>query len=129
MSSNEPVSYFGLGNISYAKKITIYWPSGAEQVLNNVPSGFIYTISEPENNFNKKNKKSLNNKEKMFVLDKEILSNVRQREKDYDDFKTQKLLPNKLFSLVRVLLGVMLMRMVMMIFLLEGLPGIWRNYI
>ena len=99
MSSNEPVSYFGLGNISYAKKITIYWPSGAEQVLNNVPSGFIYTISEPENNFNKKNKKSLNNKEKMFVLDKEILSNVRQQEKDYDDFKTQKLLPNKLSQL------------------------------
>ena len=45
------------------------------------------------------NKKSLNNKEKMFVLDKEILSNVRQREKDYDDFKSQKLLPNKLSQL------------------------------
>ena len=99
MSSNESVAHFGLGSISTVKKITVFWPSGREQVLNDVPSGFLYTISEPINKSKEENKKSLNTEKKMFALDKNILSGVRQREKEYDDFKRQKLLPNKLSQL------------------------------
>ena len=99
MSSSEPVAYFGLGSINSVKKITVYWPSGREQVLNDVPSGFIYTINEPEDDSKKENKKGFQTQEKMFGLDKKILSGVSQREKEYDDFKRQKLLPNKLSQL------------------------------
>lgn len=39
-SNNSFVTHFGLGNIGYASRVTIEWPSGCVQVLRNVSAGF-----------------------------------------------------------------------------------------
>ena len=49
MSSSESVIHFGLGIYEKADKITIKWPSGNIQVLENIPTGYVYTISEINN--------------------------------------------------------------------------------
>ena len=94
MSSSESIVHFGLGNYDKANRVNIYWPSGIVQSLNDVPSGHLYTIVE--NN----NLKSLAQKnEKMFIKSNSVLSAVQHHEKIFDDFRREKLLPNKLSQL------------------------------
>ena len=47
MSSSEPTVHFGLGTMDMAEKITIYWPSGITQTLLDIPTGYLYVITEP----------------------------------------------------------------------------------
>ena len=94
MSSSEPIVHFGLGEYEQAEKITIHWSSGLVQVLHNMPAGYVYTISEHHN------KDDFARKERvMFKKDSGGLASVRHREKFFDDFKREKLLPNKLSQL------------------------------
>ena len=94
MSSSESVIHFGLGAYEKANKITIRWPSGVVQNLENVPVGHLYTIVEKNNSENLKPKH-----ERMFKKSSSSLSKVQHREKIFDDFKREKLLPNKLSQL------------------------------
>ena len=45
-SSNDPRVHFGLGADIVIKEIEVKWPSGAVQVLHNVKSDQILTLSE-----------------------------------------------------------------------------------
>ena len=94
MSSSEPIVHFGLGEYEQAEKITIHWSSGLVQVLHNMPAGYVYTISEHHNKDDFARKEGV-----MFKKDSGGLANVRHREKFFDDFKREKLLPNKLSQL------------------------------
>ena len=49
LSSSEPVLHFGLGDETQIKRVTILWPSGAAQVLENLPADRRFTITEPTN--------------------------------------------------------------------------------
>tara|TARA_X000001036_G_scaffold64152_1_gene54783 strand:- start:6966 stop:10709 length:3744 start_codon:yes stop_codon:yes gene_type:complete len=94
MSSSEPVIHFGLGEHDKADRVTIYWPSGNIQILENIPSGYNYTIAE------KNTPKKINNKKiPMFKKGKSSIANIFHREKYFDDFKRENLLPNKLSQL------------------------------
>ena len=44
--SSDPRVHFGLGRSKIVKEILISWPSGAHQVLHNVPADQIATITE-----------------------------------------------------------------------------------
>jgi enediyne biosynthesis protein E4 len=46
LSTNDPRLHFGLGADAVMKKITISWPSGFKEELNNVPGDAIYTLTE-----------------------------------------------------------------------------------
>ena len=46
LSSSDPRVLFGLGNESSLKSLKIYWPSGAVQVLANLPAGSYVKIDE-----------------------------------------------------------------------------------
>ena len=94
MSSSESVIHFGLGTYEKANKITIRWPSGNIQILEDVPVGHLYTIVEETNSKNLKP-----NHEKMFKKSNNSLTKVQHREQVFDDFKREKLLPNKLSQL------------------------------
>ena len=94
MSSSEPIVHFGLGEYEQAEKITIHWSSGLVQVLHNMPAGYVYTISEHHNKDDFARKEGV-----MFKKDSGGLASVRHREKFFDDFKREKLLPNKLSQL------------------------------
>ena len=94
MSSSESIIHFGLGNYDKASRVNIYWPSGVVQSLNDVPTGHLYTIAE-KNNSNSLAQKN----ETMFTKSNSALSAVQHREKIFDDFRREKLLPNKLSQL------------------------------
>jgi enediyne biosynthesis protein E4 len=48
ISQNDLRLHFGLGASAVISEVTIRWPSGASEVLKNVPADFIYTIVEGE---------------------------------------------------------------------------------
>ncbi|HVU18384.1 MAG TPA: VCBS repeat-containing protein [Candidatus Didemnitutus sp.] len=47
LSSSEPVVHFGLGDDPVIRRMTINWPSGRVQVLENLPVDRRYRITEP----------------------------------------------------------------------------------
>ncbi len=47
VASEPPVAHFGLGQDSTIKKLTIRWPRGQVQVLENLPVDRVLTIAEP----------------------------------------------------------------------------------
>ena len=91
--SSESVVHFGLGH-DRADKVIIHWASGAVQVLRDIPSGGLYKVTEKET----ENIPSIK-KEKMFKKDTGPLADIKHREKFFDDFNREKLLPNKLSQL------------------------------
>ncbi len=46
LSSKDPRIHFGLGSVARLESLTIRWPSGKEQVLDNVPANQILRIDE-----------------------------------------------------------------------------------
>jgi hypothetical protein len=48
VSSEPPLVYFGLGDDRVIKKLTIHWPQGEIQVLENLPADQLLTVTEPE---------------------------------------------------------------------------------
>ena len=47
VASEPPIVHFGLGNDEVIKKLTIRWPRGQVQVLENLPADRLLTIAEP----------------------------------------------------------------------------------
>ena len=96
MSSSEPIVHFGLGNMDMAEKITIDWPSGITQILQDIPANFLYVIAEPNLPSQKINQPILvKSVGTMFSSSEVGLAKVLHQEMEYDDFQRQKLLPNK----------------------------------
>ncbi|TVR53697.1 MAG: RNA-binding protein [Puniceicoccaceae bacterium] len=48
LSSDEPLVHFGLGEEESARRLTIHWPSGHQQVIENLPANHLHTITEPD---------------------------------------------------------------------------------
>jgi hypothetical protein len=48
VTSELPIVHFGLGNDTTIKKLTIRWPLGEVQVLENLKADCLYTIAEPD---------------------------------------------------------------------------------
>ncbi|HWA85666.1 MAG TPA: VCBS repeat-containing protein [Opitutus sp.] len=46
LSSSEPILHFGLGEDARIERLTVAWPSGAEQVFTNLAADRRYTITE-----------------------------------------------------------------------------------
>ena len=47
-SCNDPRLHFGLGAASKIDKVVLHWPSGNEQVLENVAVDRVITVEEPK---------------------------------------------------------------------------------
>ncbi len=50
-SQNSSILHFGMGTASAAEQLTVYWPGGREQILNDVPANQIITIVEDTSGF------------------------------------------------------------------------------
>lgn len=94
-SSVEPVIHFGLGNKNTVDKLTVTWPDGKMQVLENIPANQILKInygeaiaSDAEDNMAEKNN----------YLFKDITADLnidfQHRENLYNDFAVEVLLPH-----------------------------------
>jgi len=99
-SCQEAAAHFGLGSATRIRRLTVRWPSGAEQTFEDLPSGFAYLVQEPETEAEPAKDNSTNRllSTRLFAQ----MSNVivaEHHEQPFDDFARQPLLPNKLSQL------------------------------
>ena len=83
---------FGLGDATIVEELTIRWPSGKEQTVNNLAVGLRYHIVETEDALPIQPEPS----EPSLFADRKLPDGLMHREQDFDDFAVQPLLPNKL---------------------------------
>jgi hypothetical protein len=95
-SSSDLQIHFGLGDDEMIEKLTVRWPSGHVQTFENLAADRSYTIVEPDRDAPLR--ESPSRRPTMFTRS-DALDDVKHVETDYDDFKRQPLLPNKLSQL------------------------------
>jgi enediyne biosynthesis protein E4 len=94
LSSNEPTIHIGLGEIDQLDELEVHWPSGIVQRLKNVPADQRLVVEEAG-----EVPKSRADRAFTMFARTERFSTLRHRERPYDDFARQPLLPNKLSQL------------------------------
>lgn len=94
-SSVEPILHFGLGKATKIDRLRILWPGGSEQILTNVKPNQRITLYERDA-AHIKEQKNEENKPLLTANPNGISLNFTQRENDYDDFYSERLLPHKL---------------------------------
>jgi len=98
MSAGEAVEHFGLGTAATIDKLVVSWPSRARQVFEKVAADQHYTIREmpspPQNLSIDEFDGDVNN---VFRKGSEVP--FRHRERDFDDYAVQPLLPHRLSRL------------------------------
>jgi len=92
MSCPEPSLHFGLGDQKEIESLTVAWPSGHRQSFENLSADRHYTITESA--VGPKEERPSLGKEPLFVASHHM-KGIRHRERPYDDFARQPLLPNK----------------------------------
>ncbi|WP_218597723.1 VCBS repeat-containing protein [Polaribacter sp. NJDZ03] len=96
-SSVAPELHFGLGTTSKVEEVKVVWQNGKTQILNNVSVNKNLVF-----NYDDATTAVINNKEEkenLFVAEKNLFPKYKHEENVHDDFETQVLLPHKLSSL------------------------------
>lgn len=96
LSSNLPELVIGLGNDTLVKRLSISWPSGRMQELENLQANNRFTIHEDTSA--KESPGAPENPAPLFIQSK-VLEGLNHRDQAYEDFDHQPLLPNKLSQL------------------------------
>ena len=96
LSSDEPVAHFGITKDTEITRLLVQWPSGISQEFKGLKGGSLYEITESTND---SVISSPTEKNKTLFKVNTGLSGVRHKELNFDDFKDQPLLPNKLSQL------------------------------
>lgn len=96
MSSGEPIVHFGLGQDGQIDRLTVDWPSGHTQVFEHQEANRHYTIVEPDRV--PPPTRPADAEPPMFVRSGS-LQHIWHRERPFDDFDRQPLLPNRLSQL------------------------------
>ena len=104
LSSNEPLLHFGLGDQEQIEKITVSWPSGVVQQIEQIAANNLVTIFEPSDGVPQNGTRSRNivtpsSKPSPWFTPVDLSVSVQHIETEYDDFARQPLLPNKLSQL------------------------------
>ena len=107
-SSEPPLIHFGLGDAAAIKKLTICWPQGQVQVLENLPADQLLTIAEPELpspiSLTPAVFKTAPRADALFA-ETAVSSGIKHTNKlrPFDEFTRQRLLPRRLNGLGPVL--------------------------
>jgi hypothetical protein len=96
LSSDEAMAHFGITENTKINRLRVDWPSGIKQEFKQLEGGTLYEITESESNSLASSNAPKNNT--LFKINTS-LSGVRHKELNFDDFKDQPLLPNKLSQL------------------------------
>lgn len=94
-SSNIPELHFGLGDHTQIAKLEVIWPSGTVQTFANLATNQRFTIHEAPHTEAKRSNESL----PPLYRPSKALAGLVHREKPFEDFDKQLLLPNKLSQL------------------------------
>jgi hypothetical protein len=95
-STNEPLVHFGLADNATIDELTVAWPSGHRQVFQNLAADRLYTIAEPDTPPPVKNRPP---RKPTWFVRSPSLSEAAHRERPFNDFEKQPLLPRKLSQL------------------------------
>jgi hypothetical protein len=98
MSSDEPVVHFGLGESEMVERMTIAWPSGRTQTFTDLQTDRFYEIREPAESSQDEIAADEVPKGPLFERF-EGIGRMRHKEAPFDDFRRQRLLPNRLSRL------------------------------
>jgi hypothetical protein len=94
-SSVQPEVHFGLGERDKVEAIYVQWPDGKWQSVQNPPVDQILEISYQPDGKEPPRKSS----EPLFKKEDKVVNYWNKREKEYDDFKDEILLPHKMSQL------------------------------
>ena len=98
MSSSEPAAFFGLGKAKKIDRLTINWSSGIQQQFRDLNVNALYTIREPDSG-TRDVRATVNTPSRALFVASDYARGVGHRERPYDDFERQPLLPNRLSQL------------------------------
>ena len=90
LACDDPSLHFGLGTQTRIEKLTVDWPCGYRQTMNDLPAGHRYTITEPDDGPTVES--TLEPQPTMFVRSAAV-AGARHRETEFDDYQRQPLLP------------------------------------
>ena len=91
MSANEPIVHFGIGDAARIDRLSIRWPSGRTQVVRDLAPGRLHTIIETDE---KASSASAQTDTPLFrEVSSEVGLNYAHRERPFDDYSLQPLLP------------------------------------
>lgn len=95
LANHDPTLHFGLGPHSIVGSLSVEWPSGIIQVLENVPANQMVTITEASH------ADGWENTDEAPPLFQAVdgLGIAKRKELNFDDFAMQPLLPNKMSQL------------------------------
>ena len=96
LSSDEAIAHFGITKNTKINRLLVDWPSGKTQEFKQLEGGTLYEITESESHSIASSNSQKNNT--LFKINTS-LSGLRHKELNFDDFKDQPLLPNKLSQL------------------------------
>lgn len=98
MGSDEPIAHFGLGDQTKIDKLTILWPDGRQQEAANLEAGRIYTITQAADAPIAKAPTLI---QPLFKLLSPSQTDIgaRHKERIFNDYKRQPLLPRQLSQL------------------------------
>ena len=96
MSANEPIIHFGLAGYEKIDRLTVRWPSGHVQQLEDLPANHLHTITEP---VAPPISKPETQPTPTLFAPSPVLHAARHVETEFDDFQRQPLLPKKLSQL------------------------------
>ena len=92
MSTSEKALHFGVGDATEVEQVTIRWPSGNIQRLGRLKTNTHYRVTEAATDQENDLNESI---ARMFEPGKTGIEEITHREKSFDDFKRQPLLPNQ----------------------------------
>ena len=95
LSSNEPIIHFGLGEAERVDRVNVRWPDGREQEYRGLEVNHHHEITEAGEELPVYKRREA---EPLF-LPEERLRGIVHKEKVFEDFSRQPLLPNKLSQL------------------------------
>jgi len=93
MSSSDTLVHFGAGTHETIDRITVRWPSGAEESFFDLAANQRYSLTEPAGGVANPRPRIADST--WFRPSESTLSSVTLHEHPYDDFERQPLLPNK----------------------------------
>jgi len=100
LSSNEPIIHFGLGAKKVVERLVIEWPGGKTQYLEGLAGNRHYVISEPLSDVPlPRGEVAGSVSQGVRFAPSSATEQIGYRERPYDDFARQPLLPNKLSQL------------------------------
>ncbi len=96
MGGVEPVIHFGMGRSETIDHVSVYWPSGGVQTFEGLAADHLYTITEPRI---ESVADPAPRPDTPLFAPVDIFANARHRERPFDDYRLQPLLPYQLSQL------------------------------